>query len=159
MRTHFCVPLLLFSAAGCSDRATTTREFDADSSFGYIQIQMAFGPRVPNSEGHRRTGDWILERLKSTANSVEVQEFTHTTTNGVTLRLRNLIGRFRPDASDRVLFVAHWDTRPNADKARNLAERHRPVPGANDGASGVALLLGVADALKKKAPAVGVDLL
>jgi glutaminyl-peptide cyclotransferase len=60
--------------------------------------------------------------------------------------------------TDRVVFLAHWDTRPKADKSPNLADQQRPVPGANDGASGVALLLGVADALKKKAPAVGVDL-
>jgi Zn-dependent M28 family amino/carboxypeptidase len=114
---------------------------------------------VPNSEGHRKTGDWILERLKATADSVEVQQFSHVTTTGETLRLRNFIGRFRPDLPERVLFVAHWDTRPKADKSRNLGDQQRPVPGANDGASGVALLLGVADALKLKAPALGVDLL
>src|SRR5206468_865110 len=78
---------------------------------------------------------------------------------GATLRLRNFLARFRPAATERVLFLAHWDTRPHADQAANLAQQRLPVPGANDGASGVALLLGVADVLKAKPPSVGVDLL
>ncbi len=126
----------------------------------YVTEQLAFGPRVPNTEGHRRAGDWIHQRLEARADAVEVQAFTHVTAQGDTLRLRNFIGRFRPERKDRVLFLAHWDTRPHADKSPNLADQQRPVPGANDGASGVAVLLGVADALKKQPPAgVGVDLL
>jgi Zn-dependent M28 family amino/carboxypeptidase len=78
---------------------------------------------------------------------------------GTTLHLRNFFARFRPAATERVLFLAHWDTRPHADQSANLGERRLPVPGANDGASGVAVLLGIADALKGKPPAVGVDLL
>jgi Zn-dependent M28 family amino/carboxypeptidase len=90
---------------------------------------------------------------------VVVQEFRQVTSKGVTLRLRNFLARFRPQATDRVLFVAHWDTRPVAEKSQNLAAQRMPTPGANDGASGVAVLLGVADALKAKAPTIGVDLL
>jgi glutaminyl-peptide cyclotransferase len=120
---------------------------------------MAFGPRVPNSEGHRRTGDWILERLRMTADSVWEQPFVHVTEDGDTLRLRNLCGKFRPEQAERVLYVAHWDTRPRADRSANLGAQRLPVPGANDGASGVAVLLAIADALALLPPVYGVDLL
>ncbi len=120
---------------------------------------MQFGPRIPGTPGHDRTGDWILERLHATADSVVVQAFTHVTRQGQTLHLRNFLARFRPAAAERVLLLAHWDTRPHADQSANLGQQRLPVPGANDGASGVAVLLGVADALKAKSPATGVDLL
>ncbi len=151
---------VLVAAAGCGAAGLFSQhEFDGQRAFSYITAQMAFGPRIPNTDGHRKTGDWILEQLKARADSVEVQAFTHVTVSGDTLRLRNFIGRFRPELKDRVLFLAHWDTRPRADQSRNLGAQEQPVPGANDGASGVAVLLGIADALKKQPPAVGVDLL
>jgi hypothetical protein len=124
-----------------------------------VETQLAFGPRVPNSEGHRSTGDWIMAQLQARADSVEVQEFSHMTVAGELLQLRNFIGRFRPDLPDRILYVAHWDTRPRADRSANLGQQRMPVPGANDGASGVAVLLGVADALVRTPPTIGVDLL
>ncbi|MCZ6916884.1 MAG: M28 family peptidase [Gemmatimonadetes bacterium] len=144
--------------SGCAGRGPSEQEFDGAAAFGYIDTQLSFGPRVPNTEGHRRAGDWILERLRGTADSVEEQAFEHVTVDGDTVRLRNLIGRFRPDVADRILYMAHWDTRPVADRAANLAEQRQPVPGANDGGSGVALLLGVADALALTPPQFGVDL-
>lgn len=133
-------------------------QFDGQAALSYVEQQLAFGPRVPNTEGHRRTGDWMLEQLRQRTDSVEVQEFTHVTQSGDTLHLRNFIGKFRPEMTDRVLYLAHWDTRPHADRAQNLGEQQLPVPGANDGASGVALLLAVADALRITPPAFGVDL-
>lgn len=154
------VPALLMLVAACGAAGLFARhEFDGEQAMRYVEAQMAFGPRIPNTDGHRRTGDWILEQLKARCDSVEVQAFTHVSVAGDTLHLRNFIGRFRPEAGDRVLYLAHWDTRPHADRSANLADQQKPVPGADDGASGVAVLLGVADALKKHAPAVGVDLL
>lgn len=151
---------LLLVVAGCGAAGLFARkEFDGQQAMKYVEAQLAFGPRVPNTDGHRRAGDWIYQQLKTRADSVEVQEFTHVSARGETLRLRNLIGRFRPGQGGRVLFLAHWDTRPHAEKSPNLGDQERPVPGANDGASGVAVLLGMADALKKRPPAVGVDLL
>lgn len=144
---------------GCSRGGEAALQFDGEQALSYVEAQMNFGNRIPNTEAHRRTGDWILAHLESRADSVEVQPFTYVTADGDTLRLRNFIGRFRPDASERILFVAHWDTRPVAEKERNMAERRLPTPGANDGASGVALLLGVADELDREPPAYGVDLL
>jgi glutaminyl-peptide cyclotransferase len=135
------------------------REFSGQRAFGYVQQQMEFGPRIPGTPAHEQTGDWILERLRATADTVIVQSITHVTRQGQTLHLRNFLARFRTNASDHVLFLAHWDTRPHADQSQNLGQQRLPVPGANDGASGVAVLLGVADALKAKPPAMGVDLL
>src|SRR5439155_668159 len=108
---------------------------------------------------HERTGDWILAQLRARADTVGVQAITHVTRRGDVLHLRNFLARFRPALPERVLFLAHWDTRPHADQSANLGAQRLPVPGANDGASGVAVLLGVAGALKVKPPAVGVDLL
>lgn len=156
---RYRVGVVLFAALGCGAGAAAQGEFDGEAAFGYVETQMAFGPRVPNSEGHRRTGDWILAQLQARADSVEVQEFGHMTVDGELLQLRNFIGRFRPDLPDRILYVAHWDTRPRADRSANLGQQRMPVPGANDGASGVAVLLGVADALVRTPPTIGVDLL
>jgi hypothetical protein len=139
--------------------ASRPREFTAERAFGYLQQQMQFGPRIPGTPGHERTGDFILEHLRATADTIVIQSFTHVTRHGATLHLRNFFARFRPTATERVLLLAHWDTRPHADQSANLGQQRLPVPGANDGASGVALLLGVADALKAKSPTVGVDLL
>ncbi|HEV8265001.1 MAG TPA: M28 family peptidase [Gemmatimonadales bacterium] len=148
-------------ALGCQARAGggAAREFNGQTAFAYLERQMAFGPRIPGTPGHRQAGDWLLAELRARADTLIVQAFTQRTSRGTTLQLRNFFARFRPQATERVLFVAHWDTRPKADKSPNLGQQQLPVPGANDGASGVAVLLGVADALKARAPAIGVDLL
>jgi hypothetical protein len=156
---HSMVAAVLVWAVGCGSGTLASRgEFDEQAALGYVEAQLRFGPRVPNTEGHRKAGDWILEQLRARADTAVVQEFNHVTVQGDTLRLRNFIGSFRPELRERILYVAHWDTRPIADN-NPPNRRAQPIPGANDGASGVALLLGVADALRKKPPAVGVDLL
>ncbi len=153
------VALACQARAGSGSASAATREFNGRSAFSYVEQQMAFGPRIPNTLGAQKTGDWLLTELRARADTVIVQNFQQRTSKGKTLQLRNFFARFRPQASDRVLFLAHWDTRPFADKSQNLGQQRMPVPGANDGASGVAVLLGLADALKAKAPAIGVDLL
>jgi glutaminyl-peptide cyclotransferase len=155
-RAATCLALALACARSGASRP---REFAGHHAFGYLEQQMQFGPRIPGTPAHERAGDWILERLRATADTVTVQTVTHVTRGGQTLHLRNFFARFRPAVADRVLFLAHWDTRPRADQSANLGQQRLPVPGANDGASGVAVLLGLADALKAKAPATGVDLL
>ena len=139
--------------------AGAAREFDGKTAFTYLERQMAFGPRIPGTAAHRQTGDWLATELRARADTLIVQEIRHVTRRGDTLHLRNFFARFRPAAAERVLLLAHWDTRPHADQSPNLGQQRLPVPGANDGASGVAVLLGVADALKQRAPAMGVDLL
>jgi glutaminyl-peptide cyclotransferase len=148
---------LLSFAAACGARPTV-REYDGAAAFGYLERQVAFGPRIPGTPAHERTGAWLDTLLRARADTVVVQAWAHRTAGGKDLLMRNFLARFRPEATERVLFLAHWDTRPISDGPNSRAPK-APVPGANDGASGVALLLGVADALKRQPPAVGVDLL
>jgi glutaminyl-peptide cyclotransferase len=163
VRRASCVTLVVALAcqakAGGGSGTSHQVEFSGPTAFRYVQQQLAFGPRIPNTPGHIKTGDWLLSELRTRADTVIVQSFEQKTSKGQTLKLRNFFARFRPQATDRILFVAHWDTRPFADKSANLGQQRLPVPGANDGASGVAVLLGVADALKAKPSSVGVDLL
>jgi len=126
---------------------------------GYARTLLAFGPRIPGPLGAQHGGDWIVAQMRLRADTVIVQSWNYTTTNGTVLPLRNILARFRPAATDRVLYVTHWDTRPISDEARDSAQRRIPVPGANDGASGPALFLALADVLKKTPPTLGVDLL
>lgn len=146
--------------AACGAQAKrAAREFDGARALGLLEHQVAFGPRIPGTPAHEQTGDWILAQLRAQADTVIVQAIPHRLPNGQILPLRNFLARFRPQAVERILYLAHWDTRPRADQSANLAAQRMPVPGASDGASGVAVLLGVADALKAKPPTVGVDLL
>ncbi len=133
--------------------------FDGEAALGYVRDQLAFGARVPGTEAHVRAGDWIAARMRERADTVTEQRWTHTTADGKQLAMRNIFARIRPEATERVLYLAHWDTRPISDLASDPRARSIPVPGANDGASGVALLIALADALKKTPPSVGVDLL
>jgi glutaminyl-peptide cyclotransferase len=134
------------------------REFNGETALGYIRNQVDFGPRIPGTEAHRRMGEWLDSMLRQRADTVVVQEWKHVTGTGQTLPLKNFIARFQPSAEKRILLLAHWDSRPVADGPQSQ-DSTKPVLGANDGGSGVALLLGVADVLKRSPPTVGVDLL
>ena len=133
--------------------------FDGDSALAFARAQVEFGPRVPGTASHRGAGDWIVERMRERADTVVIQEWTHITRDGRQLPMRNILARFRPELAQRVLYITHWDTRPTAESDRNLGARGRPIPGANDGASGVGMLVALASALRKTPPVVGVDLL
>ncbi len=148
---------LLTVLAACRE-TRPPREFDAAASFGYLERQVAFGPRIPGTPAHERMGNWLDSLLRARADTLMVQSWIHVTARGDSLPLRNFVARFQPAAPERILLLAHWDTRPFAD-APGSPDSTKPVPGANDGASGAALLLGVADALHRRAPQVGVDLL
>lgn len=150
---------LCLGLLGCREEIPLPpREFDGQAAFGYLRAQVEFGPRVPGTEGHRRMAEWLEQMVRERAESVVVQSWRHVNARGDTLLMQNVVGRFNPAAQDRILYLAHWDTRPVSD-GPNSTRTSVPVPGANDGASGVAVLLAVADALKKSAPALGVDLL
>jgi glutaminyl-peptide cyclotransferase len=133
--------------------------FDAKAAMEYTKAQVAFGPRVPGTPQAARAGDWIVAMMKQRADTVIEQRFTHRTLDGKELPLRNILARFRPQATQRILYVTHWDTRPTADEDPVLGNRGTPIPGANDGASGVGLFVALGDALRKTPPNVGVDLL
>jgi Zn-dependent M28 family amino/carboxypeptidase len=145
-------------AIGCRGSSLASQQFDGRQALRQVEHQVAAGPRIPNTAAHRAIGDWLVAELRTRADTVEVQEFTHVTQAGDTLHLRNVIARFRPADPNRVLYVSHWDSRPRADQDPDQAKRLLPVPGANDGASSTAVLLGVADALQRAPPSVGVDL-
>lgn len=149
--------LLTLLLVSCRE-APPPREFDGGSAFRYIETQLSFGPRVPGTAAHRRMAVWLDSLLRTRSDSVLVQRWRAVTSKGDTLPLVNFLARFNPGAEKRVLFLAHWDSRPHAD-GPNSRDSTVPVPGANDGGSGVALLLGVADVLKKTPPSSGVDLL
>lgn len=139
--------------------AASASPFDGREAYALIERQVAFGPRVPGSPGHAAQLEWMQEYLRPRADSVEVQRFTHRSGSGDTIAMYNVIARFRPDDPTRLLFVAHWDTRPTADEEADPERRHQPISGANDGASGVAVLLQLADVLSRHSPPIGVDIL
>lgn len=149
----------VFLLLGCNDSVQSTTEFDGDKALEYARAQVNFGARVPGTVNAQRAGDWIEARMRERADTVIVQKWTHTTINGKQLPMRNVFARFRPELAERVLYVTHWDSRPTADESENPGERQLPVPGANDGASGVGLFVALGDVLKKTPPTVGVDLL
>lgn len=163
--------LLLFAACGdgrdangaqvASLRLDTTGvpAFSAEAAYALLQRQVEFGPRVPGTAGHAAQLAWMTAFLRERADTVAVQRFTHETADGTALELSNVFARFRPDATARVLLVAHWDTRPRGDMESDSRKRELPIPGANDGASGTAVLLELANVLSRHSPPIGVDLL
>ncbi|MBM4188360.1 MAG: M28 family peptidase [Gemmatimonadetes bacterium] len=149
--------ILALAVAGCQTPPPAP-EVDGSAILEYVEKQVAFGPRVPGTEAHRLTYQWLAEELGRRADTVVVQGWRHRTAAGDSIPLWNVIGRFQPGAQRRLLLLAHWDSRPVADYDTGSRAK-QPVPGANDGGSGVAVLLAVADALKARAPGVGVDVL
>ena len=150
--------LALLGACERGAQTPKSNPFDGATALEYVKTQLAFGPRIPGTEGHVRTGDWITQMMRERADTVIEQRWTHTTASGDSLPMRNVFARFRPDAAERILYVTHWDTRPVSDMA-DADRRSMPVPGANDGASGVALLIALGDLLRQAPPSVGVDFL
>ncbi|SES82945.1 M28 family peptidase [Hymenobacter actinosclerus] len=136
-----------------------TPAFNADSAYAYTARQVAFGPRVPNTAAHVKTGDWIIGQFKKYGLTVQEQPFEAKAFDGNILKSRNIIARYNPAAPRRVAVFAHWDTRPFADK--DTENKNAPLDGASDGASGVAVALELARVLAAQpdslAPGVGVD--
>lgn len=131
--------------------------FDAKRSFADLEKQVAFGPRVPETEGHARCRDYILEELKKAVGNAERQNFTFNL-GAKSLRMSNLYAQINPSAKRQVMLCAHWDTRPTADQEIDAAKAKKPIPGANDGASGVAVLLELARVFAAKHPTIGVQI-
>ncbi len=133
--------------------------FSGDLAYQSVVEQVGFGPRVPGTAGHAVALDWIATTLTERAGRVTLQRFDVETSTGDTLRLTNVLASFNPDVERRLLLFTHWDTRPQSDQAQDESERAIPVPGANDGASGTAVLLELARLFQQQLPTVGVDLL
>lgn len=118
--------------------------FDADSAYGYCAAQCAFGPRVMNTEAHDKCGEWIKGKFREFGCVVESQKADLKGYDGTVYHNDNIIARLNPDATSRLLICAHWDSRPWADNDPDEANHRKPVVGANDGASGVAVMLELA---------------
>ncbi|MFN9518458.1 MAG: M28 family peptidase, partial [Bacteroidota bacterium] len=131
-------------------------EFSADSAYYFVEKQLTFGPRVTNTEAHKKCGDWMVTELKKYTDRVVEQRARVTNFDGKPLDIRNIIGVINPKATRRILLCAHWDSRPYADE--DQIDRDKPILGANDGASGVAVLMQLAAVLKYKPVDVGVDI-
>ena len=133
--------------------------FDADSAWVFVENQVKFGPRVPNSEAHVACGNYLTSELKRFGAQVYEQEATLTAYNGTQLKAKNIIGSYNPENSKRVLLFAHWDSRPYADHDKDPANHKKPIDGADDGASGVGVLLEIARKFSIKSPAIGIDII
>lgn len=146
------------NASGLSGEAEATSvKFNADSAYASVEKQCSFGPRTPNSEAHRQCGDYIAEKFRSYGLEVTEQKAVLTGWDGNKLNSRNIIASYAPEAKERVIVCAHWDSRPWCDADPDSANHRKPVMAANDGASGVAVMLEMARLAKELNPAVGID--
>lgn len=147
---------LLFLTFGCGPSGP---DFDEDHAFEYLVAQCDFGPRNPGSEGYYACLDFIITELDQSADDIILQDFRYQEQRyRKRYDLQNIIARFNPDASFQTIISAHWDTRPWADQEDNRRDRNQPIIGANDGASGVAVLLELAKIMGETPPPIGVNL-
>lgn len=140
-------------------KATPTITFNEDSAYSFVKAQCDFGPRVPNTKAHRQCGDYLIGKLTEYGANVITQETILTTFDRTKLNARNIIGEFAPEKKRRILLLAHWDCRPWADSDPDPANHKKAVMGANDGASGVGVLLELARLFHAQQPEIGVDIL
>ncbi|MFN3529330.1 MAG: M28 family peptidase [Bacteroidia bacterium] len=132
-------------------------EFNADSAYAWVATQVAFGPRSPGSKGHQVCGDYLVQELLRFTPHVQEQNAPIRMHDGKSFKLRNIIASFNPDQDKRILLAAHWDTRPRAENDPLRVDE--AIDGANDGASGVGVLLEIARNLALQAPKAGIDII
>jgi len=172
--TALCLVAMLAACGGGNEKKNTGNKgsaankpalkpaptFNADSAYAFIEAQVAIGPRVPNTATHNQARQYLVNTLERLGATVQEQSFVGQHFSGP-LQLTNIIGSFYPEKRKRILLAAHWDTRPIADKETDEALMNKPIDGANDGGSGVGVLLEVARTLQAAgtAPEVGVDII
>ncbi len=162
------IALLTF---GCKNDAPQNKEtvadlqpvavpkFERDSAFAFVEKQVSFGPRVPNSEAHQRCKDWLVAQFTAYGLKVTEQPFTAKAYTGKQLNGVNIIAQYKPEAAKRIFLAAHWDSRHIADSPLATDRKNEPILGADDGGSGVAVILEIARTLQGNPPAdgMGVD--
>lgn len=163
-----CCILTLYSCGGGENSSSSGGQnneplakapaINADSAYAFVKQQVDFGPRVPNTQAHKNAAKWFKQKFESYGAGVIMQEFTDYVYDGTKVELTNIIASFYPEKKKRILLAAHWDTRPFSD--RGSEDKYAPIDGANDGGSGVGVLLEVARVLSKSIPPnVGVDII
>ena len=171
MKKYIFIIFIAFLSISCSDSGSKNNsaksvereliaapQLNADSAYFFVQKQVDFGPRVPGTNAHQKAADYFVQKFESFGAKVTVQEFDEQTYEGKQVRLKNIIASFYPEKKKRILLAAHWDTRPFADKDPD--DVYAKLDGANDGASGVGVLMEVARVLgASQAPNVGVDII
>lgn len=135
----------------------TSPEFNADSAYAYTKAQVDFGSRIPSTPAHAKCAEYLVAKLKSFGGQVNVQQAPVKTYDGKAHQLKNIIAAFYPEKTQRVLITAHWDARPFSDQDPDENMKGKSFEAANDGASGVAVILEMARQIKEKQPEVGVD--
>ncbi|NBC64114.1 MAG: M28 family peptidase [Bacteroidetes bacterium] len=166
MKFKYSTIILFLVFVGCNtepglqfqEQGREVPEFSAEKAYQYIEDQVNFGPRVPNSEAHRKAVQYFRNHFVETAGqqSVFIQSF-QTEVYGDSLQLYNILASFATDKQDRILLAAHWDSRPRAEKDPNDPES--PILGADDGGSGVGVLMELANIFEENEPPIGVDII
>ena len=162
--------LLLFVSCQSNEQSTSSQKqetqdliqnpfYNADSAYVFVANQVAFGPRVPNTDAHKKCGDYMVATLQRFGAEVTEQRVQLKAYNNTILDARNIIGSFNPEQKTRIFLCAHWDSRPYSDNDTDAANYHTPVQGANDGASGVGVLLELARLMQQVPPTIGVDII
>ena len=134
-------------------------DFNADSAYNYVKKQLDFGPRVPGSVAHKQCAEWFVDFFSGKADTVYVQDFRTRLYDGRGIDGKNIIAAFNPEAKKRILLAAHWDSRPFADHDPDKNNWNTPIDGANDGASGVGVLMEIARILNDNPVNIGVDII
>lgn len=174
-RNYTLIPLclLLLAFIACSNHAKKADEgtqateasvvnvptFNADSAYRYVKRQVDFGPRVPNTQAHVECGNYLADKLAEFGAQVTNQYADLPAYTGTLLKARNIIGSYKTETKKRIALFSHWDSRPWADADPDSKKHHTPILGANDGASGVGVLLEIARHLQKQLPELGIDLI
>ncbi len=166
------IPVLLLGLvflAGCGNEPTPeppkpkpevkVPRFDRDSAYNYVSRQVAFGPRVVNSDAHKQARAWLVDQFKGFGATVIEQDFQAEAYTGTVLNGTNIIAQYQPNNPKRILLAAHWDSRHIADYDPDENKRDQPILGADDGASGVGVLLEIARQLQANPIDLGVDII
>lgn len=123
-------------------------KFNADSAYYFVEKQLSFGPRIPESEAHMQCAEWFVETMSKYCDTVYVQDFRTRIYDGHGIDGQNIIASFNPNAKKRIIIASHWDSRPFADNDPDEANWRKPIDGANDGASGCGIMMEMARVLK-----------
>ncbi|MBX2845494.1 MAG: M28 family peptidase [Saprospiraceae bacterium] len=140
-------------------RTVVRHDFNADSAYYFVQKQVDFGPRVPGTKEHKSAAEWLEKKLGSYTDTIQVQTASATMYTGTKIPIYNIIGSFNPEAEDRILLAAHWDSRHIAEKDADESRKNEPILGANDGASGVGVLIELARQLQLANTEKGIDII